>query len=213
MSFAPTSSSSEQPSKKQKTSDGEFFPDVPKIEYKGEDSKDPFSYRFYNPDEEIMGKKMKDWLRFSVCYWHTFRGKGADPFGFPTIKRHYDDESDSIENAKRRADAAFELFTKLGVEYYTFHDRDISPEGKTLEDSNKNLDEMVDYLMELQKKTGVKLLWGTQNLFSNPRYMNGAFTNPDAHVLAYGCSQVKKVLDINHKLGGENLVFWGGRGM
>lgn len=158
-----------------------------------------------------MGKKMKDWLRFSVCYWHTFRGKGSDPFGFPTMSRSYDDESNSIDNAKRRADAAFELFTKLGVEYYTFHDRDVAPEGSTLDESNQNLDEIADYLLALQKKTGVKLLWATQNLFSHPRYMNGAFTNPDAHVLAYACAQVKKVLDVNHKLGGENLVFWGGR--
>eukprot|EP00559_Dactyliosolen_fragilissimus_P001988 CAMPEP_0184867168 /NCGR_PEP_ID=MMETSP0580-20130426/25235_1 /TAXON_ID=1118495 /ORGANISM="Dactyliosolen fragilissimus" /LENGTH=368 /DNA_ID=CAMNT_0027367251 /DNA_START=191 /DNA_END=1294 /DNA_ORIENTATION=+ len=127
------------------------------------------------------------------------------------MKRHYDDESDTMENAKRRADAAFELFSKLGVEYYTFHDRDVAPERATLEESNKAFDEMADHLLTLQKKTGVKLLWATQNLFSNPRYQNGAFTNPDAHVLAYGAAQVKKVLDINHKLGGENIVFWGGR--
>jgi xylose isomerase len=214
MSFAPTSASTdagEPASKKPKTGD-EYFPGVPnKIEYKGPESHDPLSYRHYNADEEIMGKKMKDWLKFSVCFWHTFRGKGADPFGFPTMKRHYDDESDSMENAKRRADAAFEMFTKLGVEYYTFHDRDVAPEGGTLEESNAAMDEMADYLKALQEKTGVKLLWATQNLFSHPRYMNGGLTNPDAHVFAYACSQVKKVMDVNHKLGGENLVFWGGR--
>lgn len=210
MSFAPKSNDG-QPEKKQKLSEEEYFPNVPKIVYKGENSTNPLSFRFYNAEEEIMGKKMKDWLRFSVCYWHTFRGKGSDPFGFPTMSRSYDDESNSIDNAKRRANAAFELFTKLGVEYYTFHDRDVAPEGSTLDESNQNLDEIADYLLALQKKTGVKLLWATQNLFSHPRYMNGAFTNPDAHVLAYACAQVKKVLDVNHKLGGENLVFWGGR--
>lgn len=210
MSFAPLSKDESSP-KKQKLDSGEYFPKVPNIIYEGESSTNPLSFRFYNPEEEIMGKKMKDWLRFSVCYWHTFRGKGSDPFGSPTIHRSFDDESDSMENAKRRAEAAFELFNKLGVEYYTFHDRDIAPEGKDLEESNKNLDEMADYLLNLQNKTGVKLLWATQNLFSNPRYMNGAFTNPDAHVLAYACAQVKKVMDVNHRLGGENLVFWGGR--
>ena len=211
MSFAPTSASNESPPPKKQKMGEEFFPDIPKVVYKGPESTNPLSYRFYNADEEVMGRKMKEWLRFSVCYWHTFRGKGADPFGFPTMKRHYDDESDSMENAKRRAEAAFELFHKLGVEYYTFHDRDVAPEGSTLEESNANLDEMVDHLKVLQEKTGIKLLWATQNLFSNPRYMNGGFTNPDAHVLAYAASQVKKVLDVNHKLGGENVVFWGGR--
>lgn len=210
MSFAPVSASDDPPHKKQKVGE-EFFPQIPKILYKGPESTEPLSYRFYNADEDVMGRKMKDWLRFSVCYWHTFRGKGADPFGFPTMKRHYDDESDSIENAKRRAEAAFEMFDKLGVEYYTFHDRDVAPEGSTLEESNAILDEMVDHLKGLQEKTGIKLLWATQNLFSNPRYMNGGFTNPDAHVLAYAAAQVKKVLDINHKLGGKNVVFWGGR--
>ena len=123
------------------------------------------------------------------------------------MKRHYDDESPSIENALRRADAAFELFTKLGVEYYTFHDRDVAPEGSSLKESNDNLDVIVNHLKELQDETGVKLLWATQNLFSHPRYVNGAFTNPDVHVLAYAASQVKKVLDVNHFLGGENVVF------
>ena len=127
------------------------------------------------------------------------------------MTRSWDDESDSMENAKRRASAAFEFISKLNVEYYTFHDRDVAPEGATLEESNANLDEMVNHLAELQKKTGIKLLWATQNLFSHPRYMNGGFTNPDAHVVAYAAAQVKKIMDINHKLGGENIVFWGGR--
>mmetsp|Transcript_3362 Transcript_3362/g.4883 ORF Transcript_3362/g.4883 Transcript_3362/m.4883 type:complete len:440 (-) Transcript_3362:1490-2809(-) len=190
----------------------EHFPSIPsKIPYLGPDSTDPLSYRFYNADEEILGKKMKDWLRFSVCYWHTFRGRGLDPFGAPTMTRSWDDESNSIENALKRADAAFELFSKLGVEYYTFHDRDVAPEGSSLAESNANLDTVSDYLLKLQEKYGIKLLWATQNLFSNPRYMNGAFTNPDAHVVAYAAAQTKKVVEVNHKLKGENLVFWGGR--
>jgi len=214
MSFAPSSSASntsEPPAKMQKVGEEEFFPSVQKIAYAGPESTNPLSYRYYNPEEEILGKPMKDWLRFSVCYWHTFRGKGADPFGFPTMKRQWDDESDTLENAKRRANAAFEFISKLNVQYYTFHDRDVAPEGLTLEESNQNLDEIVDHLAKLQTKTGIKLLWATQNLFSHPRYMSGGLTNPDAHVVAYAASQVKKILDVNHKLGGENVVFWGGR--
>eukprot|EP01119_Soliformovum_irregulare_P001129 TRINITY_DN10838_c0_g1_i1.p1 TRINITY_DN10838_c0_g1~~TRINITY_DN10838_c0_g1_i1.p1 ORF type:complete len:441 (-),score=130.01 TRINITY_DN10838_c0_g1_i1:31-1167(-) len=132
-------------------------------------------------------------------------------FGGATIKRPWDDGTDSIENAKRRLDVAFEFFQKLGIEYYSFHDRDVAPEGKTLEETNKILDEIVAYAAELQKKTGVKLLWGTANLFSHPRYMNGAATNPDAHVFAYAAAQVKKAMEVTHRLGGENYVFWGGR--
>ena len=189
-----------------------YFPDVPgKIEYLGPESNDPLSFNYYNAEEVILGRPMKEWLRFSVCYWHSFQGKGADPFGLPTISRHFDDGTNSLENAKRRADAAFEFFTKLGVEFYTFHDRDVAPERGSLKETNDVLDEMTSHLKALQEKTGVKLLWATQNLFSHPRYMNGAFTNPDAHVFAYAAAQVKKVMDINHKLGGENLVFWGGR--
>ena len=148
---------------------------------------------------------------FSICFWHTFRGKGADPFGFPTMTRHYDDESNSIENAKHRANACFELLSKLGVEYYTFHDRDVSPEMQSLTESNTAFDEMAQHLKSLQESTGIKLLWATQNLFSHPRYMNGGGTNPDVHVFAYAAAQIKKVMDVNHELGGENLVFWGGR--
>jgi xylose isomerase len=154
---------------------------------------------------------MKDWLRFSVCYWHTFRGTGADPFGAPTIHRAWDDGSDTLENALRRLRASFEFMSKLGVEYYTFHDRDIAPEGHNLEETNKNLDAVVDLALQLQKETGIKLLWGTANLFSHPRYMNGAATNPCAHVFAHAAAQVKKVMDVTHKLGGDNFVFWGGR--
>jgi xylose isomerase len=183
-----------------------------KIRYEGPNSKNILAFKYYNAEEVILGKKMKDWLRFSVCFWHTFRGVGMDMFGFiPTIRRPWEDGTDSLENAKRRVRVAFEFFKRLGVEYYTFHDRDIAPEGRTLEETNKNLDEMVALIKQLQKESGVKLLWGTANLFSHPRYANGAATNPDVHVFAYAAAQVRKAMQITHELGGENYVFWGGR--
>jgi xylose isomerase len=154
---------------------------------------------------------MRDWLKFSVAYWHSFRGTGADPFGPGTIKRHWEDGSNSVDNAKRRMDAAFEFFTKLGNPYWCFHDRDIAPEGDTLAESHKNLDALVAHAKQWQNQTGVKLLWGTANLFSNPRYMNGGGTNPDAHVVAYAAAQVKKAMEVTLELGGEGYVFWGGR--
>jgi len=168
-------------------------------------------FKHYNPSEVIMGKTMEEWLRFSVCFWHTFRGTGADPFGFPTLVRPWDDGSNSMENAKRRLRAGFEFFSKLGVKYWTFHDRDVAPEGNCIKESNENLDQIADLALQLQQKTGVKLLWATCNLFAHPRYMNGASTNPDAHVVAYAAAQVKKGLDVALKLGAENYVFWGGR--
>lgn len=191
----------------------EFFPSVEKITYKGPHSKDPLSFRHYNPDEVILGKPMKDWLRFSVCFWHTFTGGGGqDPFGAKTLQRPWEEGiSDPMELAKRRIDVAFELFIKLGVEFYTFHDFDVAPEMDTLEDSLKSLASIGEYLEEKQKETGVKLLWSTQNLFSHPRYMNGAMTNPDVHVFCYAAAQIRAVMDLNAKLGGENHVFWGGR--
>lgn len=198
--------------KKIKTGAEEFFPDVGVIPYKPDARPDEsLVFKYYNRDEVVLGKTMAEWLRFSVCYWHTFRGTGADPFGFPTFKRPWDDESDSLENAKRRLRVAFEFMTKLGVRYWTFHDRDIAPEGKDLHETNANLDELVNLALTLQESTGIKPLWATCNLFSNPRYMNGAATNPDAHVVAYAAAQVKKGLEIAKKLGAENFVFWGGR--
>jgi len=154
---------------------------------------------------------MEEWCKFAVCYWHTFRWLGTDPFGLGTFNRHWDDGSTSVENAQRRLRAAFEFFSKLGVKYWTFHDRDIAPEGKDLEETNRNLDAVVDLAEKLQQETGIRPLWGTANLFSNKRYMNGASTNPDAHVFAYAAAQVKKAIEVTHRLGGLGYVFWGGR--
>lgn len=190
----------------------EFFPDVPKIDYKGPDSPDPLSYRHYNPDEVIAGKTMKEWLRFSVCFWHTFVGGGGqDPFGEQTLKRPWEEGLAGIELAKRRIDVAFELFAKLGVPFYTFHDFDVAPEGATWEESQQNLNTITEYLLEKQETTGVHLLWATQNLFTNKRYMNGGMTNPNVHTFCCAALQIQQVMDINHKLGGQNHVFWGGR--
>jgi xylose isomerase len=191
----------------------EFFPNVQKVTYKGPSSDDPLSFRHYNADEVILGKPMKEWLRFSVCFWHTFVGGGGqDPFGAPTLQRPWEAGiADPMQLAKRRIDVAFELFVKLGCEFYTFHDFDVAPAGDTLEESLQNVDVIADYLLKKQQETGVRLLWATQNLFSHGRYMNGALTNPDLHVFCYAAAQVQKVMDINHMLGGQNHVFWGGR--
>ncbi|XP_062506559.1 uncharacterized protein LOC134183111 [Corticium candelabrum] len=208
-SFAPAA---KRPKRGKASADSEAFPDIKRIEYKPDAKPDDLlCFKHYNAKEEIYGKTMEEWLRFSVCYWHTFRGTGADPFGYPTLIRPWEDGDDSMEIAKARIRAAFEFFSKLGIKYWTFHDRDIAPEGETLEETNRNLDEISDLALELQKKHDVKLLWGTANLFANPRYMNGAGTNPDPHVLAYAGAQVKKMLEITKKLGGVNFVFWGGR--
>ncbi|MCH2179248.1 MAG: xylose isomerase [Mariniblastus sp.] len=187
------------------------FPEIPKIEYEGPESKNPLAFRWYNPDEMIEGKSMRDHLRFSVVYWHTFRANGADPFGMPTLHRPWEDGSDSVENAINRARVAFEFMEKLGAPYYAFHDRDVAPEGGDFTETNRNLDAVVDVLEEEQDRTGIKLLWGTANLFSNPRFMHGAATSPNAEVFAYAAAQVKKAMEVTHRLGGENYVFWGGR--
>lgn len=191
----------------------EFFVGIKPIKYNPQASVDDvLVFKHYNQDEVILGKPMHEWLRFSVCYWHTFRALGADMFGTGTLDRPWEDSNvDPLTVAKGRLRAAFEFFTKLGVKYYTFHDRDIAPEGQTLEETERNLDEIVQLAKQLQKETGVKCLWGTANLFTNPRYMNGAATNPDAHVFAYAAAQVKKAMEVTNELGGENYVFWGGR--
>jgi xylose isomerase len=188
-----------------------FFPEIPVIRYEGPESKNPLAFKHYNPDEVVEGVKLRDLLRFSVCYWHTFRGTGSDPFGAATLQRPWDDGSNSVENATQRVHAAFEFFSKLGAPFYCFHDRDVAPEGSTLKESNRLLDEVVKALKDEQKKTGVKLLWGTANLFSHPRYMHGAATSCNADVFAYAASQVKKAIEVTHELGGANYVFWGGR--
>lgn len=187
------------------------FRGIGPIAYEGPQTENPLAFRHYNPDELIDGKPMSAHLRFSIAYWHTFRGVGGDPFGPGTINRVWEKGSDPIGVAKTRMDAAFEFFQKIRAPFWCFHDRDIAPEGRTLAESNKHLDKLIAHAHDLQKATGVKLLWGTANLFSNPRYMSGAATNPDAHVFAYAAAQVKKALEVTKELGGENYVFWGGR--
>jgi xylose isomerase len=188
-----------------------FFPEIAKIPFEGPDSKNPLAFRQYNPEEKVEGKSMRDQLRFAVCYWHTFRGMGGDPFGPGCALRPWEDGTDSLEMALKRVDVAFEFMEKLGVPYYCFHDRDVSPEGKNLTETNKNLDAVVKKLAQKQKETGIKLLWGTANLFSHARFMHGASTSPNADVFAYSAAQVKKALEATKELGGENYVFWGGR--
>ena len=187
------------------------FPEIQKIQYEGPESKNPLAYRWYNEDEIIEGKSMKEHLRFSVVYWHTMRGTGSDPFGSNTMVRPWEDGTDSVENAKRRARVSFEFIEKLGAPYYAFHDRDVAPEGATLAESNANLDAIVEVLKEEQERTGIKLLWGTANMFSNPRFMHGASTSCNADAYAFAAAQVKKAMEVTKELGGENYVFWGGR--
>ncbi len=187
------------------------FSDIPKIPYEGPNSKNPLAFKHYNPEEIVGGKTMKEQLRFSVAYWHTFRNPLADPFGVGTAIRPWDDGSESIENAKNRVRVAFEFIEKLGAPFYAFHDRDVAPEGATLAKSNRNLDAVVEVLKEEQQRTGVKPLWGTACLFASPRYVHGAATSPDADVYAYAGTQVKKAMEVTHELGGQGYVFWGGR--
>ncbi|MFV2069068.1 MAG: xylose isomerase [Pirellulales bacterium] len=187
------------------------FPKIEKVRHEGADSRNPLPFHHYDETEVVEGRTMKEHLRFSVVYWHTFRGTGADPFGVGTAVRPWDDGSDSIENASRRVRVAFEFIEKLGAPFYAFHDRDVAPEGATLAESNRNLDQIVRVLNEEQQRTGIRLLWGTANLFSNPRYMHGAATSPNADAFAYAAAQVKKAIEVTHRLGGAGYVFWGGR--
>ena len=186
-----------------------FFGDVKKVKYEGPDSTNPLAYRFYNKDEVVAGKRLEDHLRFAVAYWHSFAWEGGDPFGGRTFERPW--FGDTMELAKLKADVAFEMFTLLDVPYYCFHDADVRPEGKTFAESAARLDEIADYFAKKQKQTGVKLLWGTANLFSHRRFMAGAATNPDPDVFAYAAATVKSCLDVTKRLGGENYVLWGGR--
>ncbi len=189
----------------------EYFPGIGKIEYEGRDSKNPMAFKWYNPDHMINGKSMKDHLRFATAYWHSFCGEGGDPFGPGTHVFPWVGAKDAIEAGKNKMDAAFEFFTKLGTPYYCFHDVDLVSDGNSIAEYEKNLQAIVDYAKEKQKASGVKLLWGTANVFSNPRYMNGASTNPDFNVLAHAGTQVKNAIDATIALGGEGYVFWGGR--
>lgn len=188
-----------------------YFPEIQTIQYDGPQSRNPLAFRWYNPSEIIEGKSMKDHLRFSIVYWHTMRGTGSDPFGPGTAVRPWDDGSNSVENALRRVEVAFEIFQKLDAPFYAFHDRDVSPEGGSLRETNANFDRIASSLKEHQEKTGVKLLWGTANMFSHPRFMHGAATTCNADVFAFAAAQVKKCLEVTKMLGGENYVFWGGR--
>jgi xylose isomerase len=189
----------------------EFFKDVPAVKYEGPASKNPLSFKYYNAEEKVGGKTMKDHLRFSVAYWHTMTGMGMDPFGSGTMIRPWDDVSDPMEKAKVRMHVNFEFISKLGIPFYCFHDRDIAPEGDSLEQTDRRLDEVVKLAGELQKSTGIKLLWGTANLFGHPRFVHGASTSCNADVFAFAAAQVKKALEVTLELGGENYVFWGGR--
>ncbi|MBL9204644.1 MAG: xylose isomerase [Opitutaceae bacterium] len=194
-----------------KSKNKSYFSGLDRVAYEGPSSENPLAFRHYNPAEVIDGKTMKEHMRFSIAYWHSFRGTGSDPFGPGTIVRPWEKGKDPVSVAKVRLEAGFEFFQKIESPFWCFHDRDIAPEGKTLAESNKILDQVVAHAKQLQKSTGVKLLWGTANLFSNPRFMAGASTNPDAHVFAYAAAQVKKALEVTQELGGENYVFWGGR--
>ncbi|MBL9130702.1 MAG: xylose isomerase [Verrucomicrobiaceae bacterium] len=189
----------------------EAFPDIQKIQFEGPQSRNPLAFKHYNADEVVGGKKMRDHMRFGVAYWHAMRNPLSDPFGGGTAQRPWDDGTDSIANAQRRVWACFEFMDKLGVDYYCFHDRDVAPECATLAESNKAFDAVADELEKAQKETGKKLLWGTACLFAHPRYCQGAATSPNANVFAYAAAQVKKAMDVTHRLGGEGYTFWGGR--
>jgi len=188
-----------------------YFNAIPKIGYEGPDSDNPFALRWYNPDEVIMGKKMRDHLRFAVCYWHTFRGQALDIFGPGTLNRPWEDGSNSVDMALKRTEVVFDFISRLGLDFYCFHDRDVAPEGGSVAQTNENLWAVAKRLKELQKATGIKLLWGTANMFSHPRFSQGASTSPNADVFAYCANSVKEMLDVSKFLGGENYVFWGGR--
>lgn len=181
------------------------------VQYEGPDSKNPLAFKHYKADEVVAGKTMTEWFRFGCAYWHTMRGDGSDPFGVGTADHPWDDGTDSIANAQNRARVFFDFLQKVGIDYYCFHDRDVAPECATLSESNKALDAVVDTLEELQNQTGKKLLWGTACLFVHPRYQQGAATSPNADVYAYAAAQVKKAMEVTHRLGGEGYTFWGGR--
>jgi xylose isomerase len=189
----------------------EYFKGIGKIKYEGKESRNPLAFKWYNENQVVFGKTMKEYFRFAAAYWHSFCGNGGDPFGSATIIHPWNEGTDAVSRGKAKMDAAFEFITKMGIPYYCFHDVDVVDEGESIEEFDKRLQSMVDFAKEKQQASGVKLLWGTANVFSKPRYMNGASTNPDFNVLTYAASQIKRALDATIALGGENYVFWGGR--
>ena len=189
----------------------EYFPGIKKIKYEGPDSKNPLAFKYYNPRKKVGGKTMKEFMRFAVAYWHSFVNAGSDPFGSGPRPMPWLQNPDPIQCAKDKMDAAFEFIGKMGIPYYCFHDFDLIDEGSSIVESEERLRIIVDYAKKKQKASGIKLLWGTANLFSNPRYMNGAATNPDFKVVTQAATQVKNALDATIELGGDNYVFWGGR--
>jgi xylose isomerase len=189
----------------------EYYKGIGQIQFEGKDSDNPLAFKYYNPDQVVAGKTMREHFKFAIAYWHTFCGQGSDPFGPGTQSFAWDQSSDPIQAAKDKADAAFEFISKMGFDYFCFHDYDLIQEGATFSESENRLNIITDYLKEKKAASGIKLLWGTANCFSNPRYMNGAATNPDFSVLARAGGQIKLALDATIALGGENYVFWGGR--
>jgi xylose isomerase len=190
----------------------EYFAGIPAIRYEGPDSKNPLAFRHYDKDRVVLGKRMADHLRFAACYWHSFAWNGFDVFGYDgTFQRPWHAPGDPMAQARLKAEVAFDFFAKLGIPFFTFHDRDVAPEGATPKESKKNLETILEQMQGAMRKTGVKLLWGTANLFSNRRYMSGAATSPNPEVFAFAAAQVKEMLEATHRLGGENYVLWGGR--
>ena len=189
----------------------EYYKGIGTIQFEGKESDNPMAFKYYNPDKIVAGKTMREHFKFAIAYWHTFCGTGADPFGPGTQNFAWDQSNDNIQAGKDKADAAFEFISKMGFDYFCFHDFDLVKEGATFAESEKRLATITDYIKEKKAASGIKLLWGTANCFSNPRYMNGAATNPDFDVVARAGGQIKLALDATIKLGGENYVFWGGR--
>lgn len=189
----------------------QYFPQIGKIPFEGTESKNPLAFHYYEPERVVLGKKMKDWLKFAMAWWHTLGQASSDQFGGQTRSYAWDESSDALQRAKDKMDAGFEIMDKLGIEYFCFHDVDLIDEGATIEEYEERMKEITDYALEKMKGTDVKLLWGTANVFGNKRYMNGAATNPDFDVVARAAVQIKNAIDATIKLGGTNYVFWGGR--
>ncbi|HLB56887.1 MAG TPA: xylose isomerase [Coxiellaceae bacterium] len=188
-----------------------FFDKIQTIEFEGLQSKNPLSYRYYKADKKVLGKTMAEHLRIAICFWHTFCWQGNDIFGEGTFNRNWLTAENPLKRAENKAEAAFEFFQKLLIPFFTFHDRDVAPEGNNLQETKYNLQHMSEFLQNQMEKSGVKLLWGTANLFSHPRYAAGAATNPNPEIFAFAASQVKQAMDVTKQLGGENYVLWGGR--